>query len=103
MSVIPRNRLSISRFIAPLATLMILGYFGFHAFNGQYGIRAHVAMEKNIVDLRATLAQRTLRRQKLESRVALLREGTVERDMVDEQVRRQLNMVRTDEIVILLP
>lgn len=102
MTVRLRKRLSITRFIAPIATLMILGYFAFHAFNGQYGTRAHIAMKTKIEVLNVELAVLIKQRTRLESRVALLREGSIERDMVDEQIRRQLNMVRPDEIVLIL-
>ncbi|MEE9313351.1 MAG: septum formation initiator family protein [Rhizobiaceae bacterium] len=101
MAYRPRRRRSLSRFIAPLAALMILGYFGFHALNGQYGIRAHLAMEAQLVKLEQKLMERSAVRNKLEDRVALLREGSMEKDMVDQFVRGQLNMVREDEIVLM--
>ena len=101
MAIRSRNRSPLSRFIAPLATLMILGYFGFHAMNGQYGMRAQIVMSAQKETLEAKLAQRTAVRNRLEARVALLREGTMEKDMVDQYVRSQLNMVRADEIVLM--
>lgn len=85
-----------------MATMMILGYFGFHAFNGQYGMRAHWAMQARLVDLEKQLQLKTAERVKIESRVALLRDGSLEKDMVDQYVRHQLNMVRDDEIVLLM-
>jgi cell division protein FtsB len=97
-----RKRRSLARFIAPLATLVILGYFGFHAFNGQYGIRANLAMQQRKTDLDQQLAKLNQRRQIMESRVRLLREGSMEKDMVDQYVRAQLNMVREDEIVLFI-
>ena len=103
MSARARKKLSPSRFIAPLATLMILGYFGFHATNGQYGTRAHISMKTQIIQLEQELAKRTKIRNTIEARVALLRKGSLERDMVDEQIRRQLNMVRPNEIVLIYP
>ncbi len=102
MAIRSRRRLTLSRFIAPLATLLILGYFGFHSLNGQYGIRAHLAMQAKTVRLEAKLVERSNVRKKLESRVALLREGSMEKDMVDQYVRAQLNMVREDEIVLMM-
>ena len=102
MAIRSRKRTSIARFIAPLASFVILGYFGFHAFNGQYGIRANLVMQQRIGDLEAKLNQRTLAREKLEARVALLREGSIEKDMVDQYVRSQLNMARPDEIVLFV-
>ncbi len=102
MPVRIRKRKSLTRFIAPLATMMILGYFGFHAFNGQYGIRAHLAMQNRMDKLEQHLAERTIVREKLESRVSLLRTGSLEKDMVDQYVRSQLNMARDDEVVLIL-
>ena len=97
-----RKRRSVTRFIAPLATLVILGYLGFHAFNGQYGIRANLVMQQRMVDLEVQLAQLTARRSILEDQVALLREGSMEKDMVDQHVRAQLNMLREDEVVLFI-
>ncbi len=101
MTVRSRKRRSLTRFIAPLMTMMLLGYFGFHAFNGQYGSRAHLAMQILIVDLQEKLEERTAIREKLEARVALLREGSLEKDMVDQFARQQLNLLRVDEIVLM--
>ena len=98
-----RKKRSLSRFIAPVATLVILGYFGFHAFNGQYGIRANLAMQKRMVELQVELDGLSKRRETLEARVALLRDGSMEKDMVDQHVRSQLNMLREDEVVMFLP
>ncbi|NKB52431.1 MAG: septum formation initiator family protein [Rhizobiaceae bacterium] len=97
-----RKRRTLARFIAPLATLVIVGYFGFHAFNGQYGIRANLAMQTRMAELKIELAELTRRRDKFEERVKLLRAGTLEKDMVDQHVRAQLNMVREDEIVLFI-
>jgi len=102
MAARPTKRISFSRFIAPVAMLTIMGYFAFHALNGQYGTRAHLAMKVKIAELEASFDERKAVRDMLESRVSLLREGGMEHDMVDEQVRRQLNMVHQDEVVILL-
>ena len=102
MAVRPKKRFTASRFIAPLATLMIMGYFAFHALNGQYGLRAHASMKVKIAELEQLKLDKQSELDLLEARVKLLREGTMERDMVDEQVRRQLNMLRDDEVMILL-
>lgn len=100
MAMRPRRSKTLARFVAPLATFMILGYFGYHAFNGHYGIRAHLAMQKRLAALESELKRRTAIRDQLEARVVLLRDGTMERDMIDEQIRRQLNMLREDEIAL---
>ena len=102
MAVRLRRRITPGRFIAPAASLTILGYFLFHAFSGQYGIRAQIALDAQKAALQTELAALEVQRDRLKDRVALLREGTIERDMLDEQARRQLNLVHADETVILL-
>ena len=96
-----RKRNPLSRFIAPVMTLVILGYFGYHAMNGHYGIRAQVAMQKKLVKLEGELAARTAVREKLEARVRMVRDGSMEKDMMDEQIRAKLNMLREDEVAII--
>jgi cell division protein FtsB len=41
------------------------------------------------------------KRTALDARVMLLRDGTIEKDMLDEQARQMLGMVGPDEIVVL--
>ncbi|TIX07912.1 MAG: septum formation initiator family protein, partial [Mesorhizobium sp.] len=38
-----------------------------------------------------------------ERRVQLMHEGTLEKDMLDEQARKALNLSQPDEITIMLP
>ena len=101
MAARPRKRRTIARFIAPCATLMICAYFAFHATNGHYGTRAHLVMKSRIVKLEARHAGLAAKREWLEHRVALMSDGTIERDMLDEQARRKLAATRADEVVIL--
>ena len=37
----------------------------------------------------------------LEARLLLLQDGTIEKDMLDEQARRALNVVHQDELTIM--
>ena len=43
------------------------------------------------------------RRVALERRVQLLHDGTLEKDMLDEQARRALNVARPDEVIVMIP
>ena len=101
MSVRARSQRRLTRFIAPCATLLICAYFGFHATHGQYGTRAHLVMKARIAKLEARLDATIARRAVLEARVAALQDGTIEKDMLDEQIRAQLAMSHADEIVLL--
>lgn len=95
-----RTRSLAGRIVTPLATMLVLGYFAFHAFNGQYGIRARIAFNAKETELATRLAALEAVRSRVEMRVRLLREGSIERDMVDERARHILNVVREDEIVL---
>ena len=86
--------------IVPAIATMFLSYFGYHAFHGEYGIYAGRAFEQRIAVLAAELDDVRDRRADLEHRVKLLRDGSLEKDMLDEYARRALNLAREDEIVI---
>ncbi|MFZ1814438.1 MAG: septum formation initiator family protein [Rhizobiaceae bacterium] len=80
---------------------IFLSYFLFHSWSGRYGIDAAKAMAEDKIRLEYELVRLKEQRVALESRVRLLRDGTLERDMLDEQARQSLNLARPDEIVIL--
>lgn len=81
--------------------VLIFGYFGTQAFKGDYGIRANNRLQNKVVELEKELVVLTKRRVLFEKRVALLHNGTIEKDMLDEQVRRNLGLVNQDDIVLL--
>jgi cell division protein FtsB len=91
------------KLIVPALAALFLSYFGYHAFNGEFGIYAKYRLEERTLEVQKTLAETTARRLALEERVALMRDGTLERDMLDEQARRALNMSAADEVTIMRP
>ncbi len=96
-----RKRTRRSRFVLPLLTLVCLGYFGFHALHGSFGLYSSERMEQQKVDLAVELARLTRERQSLERQVALLQDDKVERDMLDEQARRALNYTQPRDLTVL--
>ncbi|MBO6719630.1 MAG: septum formation initiator family protein [Rhizobiaceae bacterium] len=86
--------------IVPAIAAAFLSYFGYHAFQGEFGIYASYAFDERIEVLEAELEAVRQRRRDLEHRVALLRDGTLEKDMLDEHARRALNLAHENEIVI---
>jgi len=90
------------RLIIPMLCIAVLGYFGYHAFNGSYGISAKHRHEQRIGELEIELAEIVERRQLLESRTSLLSDGSIEKDILDEHARKSLGLMRSDEVVILL-
>lgn len=90
----------LGRFVLPLITVAFLSYFGYHSVNGELGLVATEKFERQRVERAADLAKLTERRQALERQVQLLSDGSLEKDMLDEIARYQLNVSRDDEIVI---
>ena len=86
--------------IVPAIAVAFLSYFGFHAFQGEFGIYSKYRLEERTAALRAELGDVRKERRLIEHRVQLLADGTLEKDMLEEQARRSLNLARGDELVI---
>jgi cell division protein FtsB len=90
----------LGRFVMPLIAVAFLSYFGYHSIHGEFGLKATEKFDRQRVERQARLDQLTEQRKTLEKEVALLSDGSLERDMLDEKARFALNMSRADEIVI---
>lgn len=88
------------RFVLPSLTVAFLSYFSYHSLEGDYGLKAADGFERQRLERSGELARLVAHREKLEKQVQLLSDGSLERDMIDEKARYQLNMSRPDEIVI---
>ena len=96
-----KNR-NTGKLIVPAITVLFLAYFGFHAYHGEFGIYSKYQLEARAAELTGELAQIKGGRLQMERRVQLLHDGTLEKDMLDEQARRALNLSHADEITIML-
>jgi len=83
---------------APLLAASVIAYFGYHAIQGDRGLIAWLELAQRIDDTRAALAQSRAEEARLAHRVALLRPDGLDRDMLDEQARRLLNLVEPDDL-----
>jgi cell division protein FtsB len=90
----------LGRFVMPLITVAFIYYFGYHSVQGVYWLKATETFDRQRLERLERLAELTQQRQTLEKEVALLSDGSLERDMLDEKARFGLNMSRSDEIVI---
>ena len=89
--------------VGPFIGLGMIGYFSFHVVHGERGILAWQQLEKQVEDAQAELDQIRAQRQVLEHRVSLLHYDSLDADLLDEVVRRNLGYGRRDEIVIRTP
>ena len=95
-----RSRRNFNWLIVPTIAAATSLYFWHHAGEGRYGTvsRAQVVLE--IESANARLKQLQAQRMGLENEVALLRDGTIERDLLDERARISLGMIGQNELVL---
>lgn len=101
MSTRQRKNNPLSRLAVPAICSVLLAYFVFHAWSGKYGIEAMREIREERTQLEYGLARLKLEHAAIEARVRLLRDGTIEKDMLDEQARHMLNLTAPNEVVIL--
>jgi cell division protein FtsB len=90
----------LGRFVLPAMTVAFLSYFGYHCIHGGYGLRATEVFEQQRIARQQELSVLVAKREHLEKEVALLSDGSLDKDMLDEKARYQLSYSRPDEIVI---
>ncbi len=86
----------------PALALTIIGTFAGHAVAGPNGLLAWGGYHRDLQQRKAELAQLDAERQQLKHRSALLDPKKADPDMADELVRRDLGLVRPDEVIIPL-
>jgi cell division protein FtsB len=103
--VVRRRRLS--SILLPLALYAVSGaassYFIWHAWNGNRGMKAKVEFRAQAKALQAELSELKAERFGLERRIAMMRAESVERDILEEEARRQLGRVHRNDVVVFLP
>jgi cell division protein FtsB len=90
------------RAMVPATCLLAMGYFLNAAISGPSGVQAWRSFETDRERLQAELAQVSEQRRALERQVDLLDPQGVDPDLAEELVRRNLNVVKPDEVIITL-
>ncbi|WP_300974338.1 septum formation initiator family protein [Sphingomonas sp. LHG3406-1] len=92
----------IRRAMWPAVSLLIIGTFGGHAVAGPNGLLAWGGYHRDLTEKRQELAKLEAERQALKHRSALLDPRKADPDMADELVRKDLGLVRPDEVIVTL-
>lgn len=87
--------------IVPVICFAAIGYFAYHAMEGEHGINAYTRLTLQIQDTKAALTEVTAERRTLERRVGLLRAQGLDADMLEEQGKKVLGLLRPGDRVIL--
>ena len=86
----------------PALALIIVGTFAGHAVAGPNGILAWGGYHRALQERQAELAQLEAQRAQMRHHSALLDPRKADPDMADELVRKDLGLVRPDEVIVPL-
>ena len=92
----------IRRAAMPALALIVVGNFAGYAVAGPNGLLAWGGYHRSLNERKAELAQLEADRAQLRHRSALLDPRKADPDMADELVRRDLGLVRADEVILPL-
>ncbi len=97
-----RKKSAFRRLLMPLVAVGFLSYFGYHAFNGAFGIWAMDRLEIDAAQLTVEHDKLVAQRTTLERQVASVRPSSLDADVIDLAARHALNLMRPDEVEISL-
>ena len=91
-----------ARAALPAAAIIFMGFFGYYAVLGPNGVLAYRDYTRQLEVRQAEYAKLERRRAELKNRVRLLDPKRANPDMVDELVRKGLNVAHPDEVIVPL-
>ena len=99
----PKKSLSLIRRAAmPALALVVVGTFAGHAVAGPNALLAWGGYHRDLEQRRIELASLEAERSQLRHRSALLNPKKADPDLADEMVRKDLGLVRSDEVILPL-
>jgi cell division protein FtsB len=97
-----RNIGLIRRAFWPAMALLVVGNFAGYAVAGPNGLLAWGGYHRDVQERKGELAKLQAEREQLRHRSALLDPRKADPDIADELVRRDLGLVRPDEVIVPL-
>jgi len=98
----PKSIGLIRRAMWPAVALLVVGTFAGHAIAGENGLFAWRGYTQQLEIRKAELASLQAERNQLRHKSALLDPRKADPDLAEEMVRKDLGMVRPDEVVVPL-
>ncbi|WP_373505562.1 septum formation initiator family protein [Aestuariivirga sp.] len=86
-------------FVVTCVCCAMLGYFGWHAFEGPRGYPYRDGLERKVAALTQRFETFQQQRVRLEHKVGLLRPESIDPDLLDELARGQLELARPSDVV----
>ena len=102
MSIDKRNFVRLSqKALAPFLAFIVIGYFIYHSIHGDRGVLAWIRLQDRLHTHQNQLSDLTKACEALQIKINCLRPESLDRDLLDQQVRLQLGYTHPDELVIL--
>jgi cell division protein FtsB len=92
----------IRRAALPALAVVVVGTFAGHAIAGPNGLLAWGGYHRDLQQRKVELASLEAERDRLKHRSALLNPKKADPDLADEMVRKDLGLVRSDEVILPL-
>lgn len=89
--------------VLPVVFLLLTGYFGWHASQGDRGLVSYAERQKDLVLAKAQLERAQLDVALWERRVTGLRGARLDADALDERARAMLNASDPNDVVLMYP
>ncbi len=100
MSLVWEIRRRARHVLLPVVCVSVMAYSAYHIVQGERGLKRWWALQKEISEAETKRDRVAAERERLRYRANLMRDGSLDPDMLDEQARRMLNVARRDEVVI---
>jgi cell division protein FtsB len=100
MTIVEHIRIRMRRAIMPACAIALLGYFVYHAVQGDVGLVAWWRLNQQIAAAQDELAIASAVRDDWERRVRQLQPEHLDPDMIEERARYMLNLVNPDDRII---
>ena len=101
MRVVSELRRRMRHVLPPLVWLVLTFYFGWHAVNGERGLRRMFELKQEIAVAKQVADEIALRRAEMEQKVQMLSPQSIDADMLEESARSLLNMGQDGDYIIL--
>jgi len=82
-------------------SLAVLAYFGWHGFYGPRSVEHKKYIQTQVVKYQAERIRVEASREKINSRVALLRPQSIDPDMLEEMARKTLQFAAESDFVVV--
>ncbi|NNG05948.1 MAG: septum formation initiator family protein [Inquilinus sp.] len=89
--------------LVPAVGAFLVGYFLYHAVQGDHGVLARSHLRTELAQADETLSALRAERERLEHRVSLLGVEQLDPDMLEERARVMLNFAHPDDVVYFYP